>query len=662
MADFGGVRSVGDGALQPSVKFRPDIEGLRALAVLLVLLYHADVPGFSGGYVGVDVFFVVSGFLITGLLMAEADRTATVNLGRFYARRIRRLLPASATVTVAVVFAAWATYPPLSLAEFRNEALSAAGYVANMFYATAGRDYFADVGASPFQHYWSLALEEQFYLVWPLLIIAAVGTARRARRDIQIDLTAVFILVVALSFAASVVVTAYDRAVAFFLLPTRAWEFGVGALLALLSRRGVTVPRGDWLLVGGVAAIGLSAVSFDSTTAFPGVVALLPVAGTAAVILASQERHPVLCWSVSQWIGRRSYSLYLWHWPILVFIPTESLAARLILLGLSAGLAAVTFRMVESPLRHHRVLTGRRSFAFGAAITTASAAAVLVATVQPTFEYGPPAELATADALPALLASQSLQTPANLRPSLDEVRSALPQIYRDGCHRSFVETSVGGCEYGDLSSNVTVVLFGDSHAAQWFPAMIDIANREGWRLVSLTKSSCPPVDVPRDVNRDHDHECRSWIDNAVNRINAEEPHLVVAGTHSYGGRFGLPLDVWMDGLARTLSRMTRAERIVLMGAVPELPEDVPSCLSGNLGDTSNCRANAADVLNSRMPKFERAVLAQVGGLYIDTVPMVCPREVCPVIAGDVLMYRDRHHLTPDYVRLLAQGIRRTIVR
>jgi peptidoglycan/LPS O-acetylase OafA/YrhL len=317
---------------QDRAPFRPDIEGLRAVAVVAVVLYHAGIPGIAGGYIGVDVFFVISSFLITGLLWREVQATKTVALGRFYAARARRLLPAAATVGVVTALVAAAVLPPLQARRVFIDGIASMLYVGNYRFAAQNTDYMiSDLPPSPFQHYWSLGVEEQFYLVWPALIIGTAWLARRiARGDTprNAPYLAVVTLVGAASLAAAVIWTHTSPPWAFFSLPTRAWELAAGALVALTIDQWKRLPLlpatvAGW---GGLALILLTCTQLGPHTPYPGTSALLPVLGTALVIGAGSVTGGmgvgrVLCPPVMRAIGRVSYSWYLWHWPVLLLLP-----------------------------------------------------------------------------------------------------------------------------------------------------------------------------------------------------------------------------------------------------------------------------------------------------------------------------------------------------
>ncbi len=372
---------------RPADQFRPDIEGLRGVAVLLVVLFHAGVAPLSGGFIGVDVFFVISGFLITGLLVEERARSGRIDLAAFYARRIRRLLPAAALVVAATLPAAWVLLDPLSRGDVLLDGAAAAGSVANVRFAVVASDYFApDVAPSPFLHFWSLAVEEQFYLVWPALVIGAFALVRR-----RLAVAAVVGAILAGSLALELVVTEAAPGLAFYLLPTRAWQLAAGALLAILVGRVAAGAAGRWTrpvasLTGwaGLVAVAGSAAAFDASTPYPGTAALAPTLGAAALILAgSRAAGPVGLLSVSplRFLGRISYALYLWHWPLLVLgaaaVGSAADGAELTgvqaaaLVGLAVALATLSTLLVEEPIRRGITRRPRRTIVAGLAGITA---------------------------------------------------------------------------------------------------------------------------------------------------------------------------------------------------------------------------------------------------------------------------------------------------
>ncbi|CAM5441884.1 hypothetical protein SALBM217S_07203 [Streptomyces griseoloalbus] len=369
---------------------RLDIQGLRAVAVTLVVVAHAGVSSLAGGFVGVDVFFVISGFLITSLMLREWKREGRISLGRFYARRAMRLLPASTLVVMATLAGSWLFLGPLRFAEYAKDAIASAWYVVNFRLADTGTDYFnTDVPPSPFQHFWSLAVEEQFYLIWPVLLIVALKIFRR-RALLAIPLLAL----AAASFAVNLHLTETSPSWAYFGSQGRIWELAVGALLALVAHRLNDIPRpvAAALSWAGLAAIAYAAVAFDDHTVFPGHNAVVPVLGAAAVLAggAAGGRYGaglVLSLRPAVWVGGVSYAWYLWHWPLIVIVPAAAGFGEhegpLRLIAALGGLvlAWLTLKFVEDPMRFHRAFKAHaaRGLSLGLGLSAVAAVAALVA-------------------------------------------------------------------------------------------------------------------------------------------------------------------------------------------------------------------------------------------------------------------------------------------
>ncbi|MEU4652974.1 acyltransferase family protein [Streptomyces sp. NPDC023723] len=662
--------------------FRPDIEGLRALAIGLVLLYHAGADRLAGGYAGVDVFFVISGFLITGLLVRELGRTGRVSLTGFYARRMRRLLPSALTVLAAVVLAAWLLVPPADLRGVFLDVVAAALYAVNWRQAAEAVDYSAlGTAASPVQHFWSLAVEEQFYVVWPLLLIAVAWWCRRRGRDVRPRLALVLAVTAAVSFWYAVTLTRQAAGAAYFSTGTRYWELAAGGLLAL-------VPGGWWRRVprwaagaaglAGVAGIGGAALRFGEDTAFPGPWALLPVLGAAAVIAAGAvavdtPAGRLLSLAPVRYVGRVSYSWYLWHWPFLAFtavwLGEPPLSVALLAVALSWIPAALTHRYVENRFRHapeRAVRPHRSGLVLGAACT---AGAVLCGAVSWTAVPGTRlAEAADAPGAAVLSAGDTdLQRSADALRPLPETAEDDVDAAHDDCLVDQLDSALAsGCVYGDTSSDTTVVLFGDSHAVQWTPALTAIAERRGWRLEVLTKSACSPAEVTMwatQLKRAYT-ECDTWRESALRRIAAEEPALVVTGARattpvsSDGQRLGetAGAELTEEGYAKTLRRLTGAgARVLAFADNPHPGQDVPSCVSGAMDSLADCATAKSDALG--FEQVGEVAAREVGGAsVIDATSMLCRGGECPAVIGSVVVYRNDDHLTATYVRTMTQWL------
>jgi len=692
--------------------FRPDIEGLRAVAVLAVVLFHADLPGLGGGYVGVDVFFVISGFLITGLLWREANTTGTVGLRRFYGARARRLLPASAAVGVITMIGSVFLLPLLEVKSVIVDGITSALYVGNYWFIMRGVDYFASQRPpSPFQHYWSLGVEEQFYLVWPALIIGTAWLIRRVRRRTRAEATSsqrpflvVLALVAAVSFALSLAATPFAPALAFFSLPTRAWQLAVGGLVALtvLQWRRLSPRAGAVTGWVGLALILLSCTWLSGATPYPGIAALLPTLGTALVIGAgcatpTRGCGAVLAASPMRAIGRISYSWYLWHWPVLLLAPgllghPLGLGARVVAALVSGGLAVLTLRFIENPLRFAAAVrrSPGRSLALGGAATAVAVSmgvALLVVVPAPVGRGTPAAALnvttaavpagsdsaaydvavqhASAQVQAALVASAGLKAvPSNLDPPFADVEAEQNAYMGSGCLLTPLQGRQPECATGDTASPTTVALVGDSHAAIWNPAFQQLATQRRWRLETLTKAACPLMDLRVDnpfrrVVEVFEH-CEQWRAQIMARLRAEHPRLVVVSAwRGYGADeqltgFNAYDPAWIDGLTRLVQQLRGiGAKVLVLGPVPNPHTTVPICLSAHLDDATACVPRRSAAVNQPGIAGESAATAAGGGQYADLTDLFCTTDRCPVIVGNTLVYVDASHLTFEYSRRLA---------
>ncbi len=702
--------------MDPGGAHRADIEGLRALAVLLVLVYHAEFGWASGGFIGVDVFFVLSGFLITSLLLREFVATGTVSLANFWARRARRLLPASGIVLIATLVAGRVLLDGLSQEELARDALAACAFVVNIRFANVGTDYLtSQLPPSPLLHFWSLAVEEQFYMIWPGLLIVLVRVMRLGRRALGGALALMWIV----SLVLCVRWTSTTQPNAFFLLPARAWELLTGAGLAFIGGTLPGMSRRARGVLGwaGVAVIVLTAAMLDGSSRFPGWLALLPVLATAAVVNAGDGNPDgpfvVLRAKPLQWLGARSYAIYLWHFPLLILADREwgplPAATRVMLLVVVVGLSAISYHVIENPVRRSAVLAASptRSLVMGAWVAVVGVgAAALMLNNPPTLDAGveavaptlateapttvpivapdssvaitdpavgstgapttttstrPPTADASHDNPPELAAMiagnlptletavQTSKVPSNLSPSLGNARNDLPAVYDNGCIVDVGDSQPKNCVYGDPNGSITVVLFGDSHAAQWMPAMHKVAAQNGWRLIVHTKKACPTAEIPTDKDPNRT-DCVPWRASVIDQIGQIRPALVVMSAYRYkqvGAAAGRDPDaVWQEGLDLTVSKVRPlTDHLLLLGDSATPLDDVPSCLAGNVSSVASCMNSREGAVRPGRLGVERDVAAKYDAEFIPTSDWMCTASSCPVIVGNVLMYRDNSHIT-----------------
>jgi len=607
----------------------PQIQALRALAAGLVLIYHAK--WIDGGYIGVDIFYVISGFLITGILLRELDSKSTISLVAFYARRTKRLLPASFAVIVATAIAAVVLLPASMRQSLGKDVIAASTYISNFLFALWENDYQnLNSTPSPFIHYWSLAVEEQFYIFWPLfiLILFRIGKHRAVFYGVLTTLVA--------SFLFSLYLTERAPIWAFYILPTRAWELAAGALLVFLPELKKFRPV---VALFSLVAICVATVIFDKTTPFPGIAALAPVVATV-LLLATRSKWPPLIDVIArskatQWLGAISYPLYLWHWPVLV-IPAIYLGKDLTfvqtvsLLALTVLLAGLTHRYVETPMRN-AAFTHRKILELAAIATTLSVALGLTTYSQ----Y-----------------SNNITIANGTKYSLDEIRSK-PINNNDGCHIHIRQTVSPKCEYGDLTSDKTIVLYGDSHAAQWLPALDLIGKKRGIKIVSLTKSACPSAEVIKELSSQYDvKDCQAFRDSSVARINKITPLAVIlTGMQPFTAPYS---DVsarswWLAGESKVFNRIKSATKFPIYLTDTPLPQiDIPDCLVAGRGAACDtARPIAAEVAPGLIP--------------INPTPWLCT-DTCPAIVDGIVAYRDKSHLTVEMSEHLSVQLENALLR
>ncbi|GAB3700734.1 acyltransferase family protein [Nocardiopsis oceani] len=677
-------------AARPHSRFRPEVQGLRAVAVLLVLVYHLDPGLLPGGYVGVDVFFVISGFLITSLLLREVREHGRVSLAGFYVRRVRRLLPAATVVLLVTGAVSLVLLPATRLGDTAWQLLASAAYVENLYLADQALDYLeAETPPSPVQHFWSLSVEEQFYVLWPLLFVLWALVLRRwfrsggervgagangpaCGRAGTVVLTLLLASVFIASLVYSVVLTSGGDPAAYFLPTTRAWELAAGGLLAvLLPGRGLPEPLRLPLGWAGLAAIAAAAVSYDSGTPFPGYAALLPVLGAVAVIAAEDSRGMsaarLLSTGPARFTGDLSYPLYLWHWPLMVF-------AVVLVDGDSPGplgVAAVAFLSflvawatkvwVEDPVARRGLVRRGRSAA-AAALAGVLAVAAVAATAWVRVERFPSPEFDPAVHVGPEAIDRTDGTDAAMYPSPLDAEGDVPRTYDDGCQAGFLEEDPSDpCLYGPEDGETTVAVAGDSHTIHWFPALEELAEERGWRLAMYAKSACAFASVLPSREGGPYEECRTWNRAVLDELEELEPDLLFTSTSVGGSLYGVERgpewrDTMADGMVELWGEVADAGTPVLVVRdTPRNEPDVLECLAHHIGDPSACDQSAAEAFHREDPQ-ELAVPEVEGAEIIDLTDRFCADGVCPAVIGNVVVYRDSHHVTETYARLLADDL------
>lgn len=614
------------GALQATTgSFRQDLEGLRGVCVAAVVLFHAFPATVPGGFVGVDVFFVLSGFLITRLMLDEAETHGHVDLLAFWCRRIRRILPVASLTIVAIALGAW-MIPAVDAREIGRSLLAASLFALNLQRAADRMEYLAAADESdPVLHFWSLGVEEQFYAVWPLLVAALIGMRGRA------SVAALAVLTVFLLFASLAVclyLSVNDPVMAFFGTHARIWQLLTGAGIAILNpkRQASSGAAGN---ATGLAALAVLLASFLALNknGYPGAWALIPTLAAALVICVGVDRKLIssalLSGSALRYLGRISFSLYLWHWPVLIFgalIFGRSAPALLAMIAVSIALSAATYHFFENPIRRNRWLAAspKRTLALGAALVSLTVACALFVR-----NFGP-------DLVP--LGDGTFI-------SAEAIKQDRPGIYADRCLLRIKDTRYGECAFGSRSASRTVVLFGDSHAANWFTPINAAAEHEGWRLLVRVKAACRPSDVPQRLTNGNPYPaCKEWRDAVMAEIESLKPELVIVGSISGN----LPI----EGETRVVSRLAAAAgQVVLMRDTPFLPEAPATCLR-RTGDPRKCEWPIS--LDKSLFPVTPADSLQPNVRILDLNERICEGGLCRAVAGRAVTYFDRHHLTNSF--------------
>ena len=685
-ADPGRRRRPAAGGKRGNSRIRKDIEGLRAVATFLVLPYHAGLMLFPGGFVGVDVFFVISGFVITGQLLAEVERTGKVSLLRFYARRAKRLLPAASVVLAATAVMVWAWVPKIRWEVSGGDILASALYFVNWRLADRSVDYLAeDVTPSPVQHYWSLSVEEQYYFIWPILLFGAVLFAARFGVRRNAVLLGGLALVAVPSFAWAIHQAVVEPERAYFVTTTRMWEFTVGALVAILATRLDRMPRwlGVTLAWGGLAMILLSARIYTADLTWPGAYAALPIVGAGLFIaggLAAGPRGPVAILGnrFMLFIGYLTYSLYLWHWPLLIVAREHfggiSVPVGLAIVTLTIIPAWLTFHLVENPIRNSPALGDARvALSLGANFTLVGVVAGLALTLA--VSTSAPAVPATVRGA-AVLSSEPTSDPdgrpvatvsGSIAPDPLQAPEDVPSLYANGCQVEANSAEPVSCTYGAQDADTTVAVVGDSKAAQWVPAFEALAEKHDWRIVTYTKSACPFIDGTVTLDGATYDTCRDWGQEVMDRLTgSEQPdYVVTAQMRSTALEGDDPAETSQEAMERAItsawSRLEEAGvRVISLADTPQTGMDVYACVAEHPDDLTTCTYSKARGLDQSGVEVQSAAAEQAGVPFVDLNDYICPTEECAPVIGNVLIYRQGSHITRTYIETLAPQLERAL--
>lgn len=668
------TRVAGSGArpAQPAGKVRrDDIQGLRAIGALLVATFHIWVGRVSGG---VDVFFVVSGFLLVGSLDRELRSAGRIDVPDFVARLAKRLLPSSLFVVLIVMLSAPFWMPEVRWKDTTSHAIASTLYVENWYLARSSIDYLArDEVASPFQHYWAMSAQVQS-LVAMALLMAAFGVAlRRSAIDRQVASRAFLAAVTMVSLAYSIYATAANQPVAYFNTFARIWEFSMGGLVATILPRlhlseGVKLV-GGWI---GLFLIVSCGVLLKVSTIFPGYAALWPTGGAALVLLCGAGAHRAnvgrfLSLRPLTWLGDISYALYLWHWPLLIayltitYQTSAPFAAGFGIIGVSILLAWATTRFVERPFGRFRQAHVWRSIAVasvaaGVLVGGAAAARVYLRVAAPADRLARPDPLHYPGAAVFDRGYVATLGDVGIKPGPLWVKQDISPLYARGCHESFTGDRVRSCTFGDPSAPHVLAVVGGSHSAHWVSALQIVLKGTSWRMMTFTKSGCilRAFDAASAANSP---ACARWNAKLTKRLIELRPDMIFTlATH---GSDRVDERLRPDFMAAWRPLVEHGIAVAAIRDNPWFEFDVPECVQVNGPASDRCRQPRRAALSTANPLAARPPFAHVH--YLDLTDHICTRDVCPTVAGNVLMYSDKHHLTNTYMRTLAPYLARQLL-
>lgn len=645
--------------------YRREVDGLRAVAVTSVVLFHAGIPGFSGGYVGVDVFFVISGFLITSIISREIAQNR-FTLARFYERRARRILPALAGMLVLTWIAGLYFLGPKALASLGASTIATALFGSNILFWIETGNYFADSSELfPLLHTWSLAVEEQFYIVIPLIMMAI---ARFAGVRLFVP---VFLAIVIVSFVFALVALPYRPNAVFFLPMSRAWELGLGSLLALMAAPELTRRSLASEIIGvlGLLGIAVPVVLYTGETPFPGLAAA-PVCVGTALLIAVREHSAVTRVLGSRgfvWIGLLSYSWYLWHWPVLVYARVQYNTVHLpIMVGvacalLSLALAYASYRFVEQPFRHggKDVASQQRALAAGGA-----ALGVMICVGM------------------ALAISGGF--PKRFSPTVQQIYAADDDnFFSSDCWPARKQPSIV-CPVSEPTMQTArgdVILWGDSHAAALAPGVSRVMSDAGYTVSFTGLSACPPLPgIARNSTRFT--ECITYNSKALPAIVAAEADIVllharwtfnIVGEAENGEQLSLAKigngderlteegnkTLTEQGLRAAIAAVqSGGSRAIILGPLPDWGVDIPRAAIAATRFGHDAHAGLDRSYTDRQMAETRAVLmtvaAETGAEYLDIYEPLCTDEHCAAIIDGKPLFRDMHHITGSGATYLAE--------
>ncbi len=655
-------------SLTPTKKrFRTEIEGLRAVAALLVAIYHIWLGNVSGG---VDVFFVVSGFLITTSLLGRVQREGKIDIIDFILGLTKRLFPAAFFVLLVVTVASMLWLPQVQWAQTPQEIFASAFYYQNWQLAFNSVDYLAQNNeASPVQHFWAMSIQGQFYLLWPTVVFGLALIMRKLfNMKLKTTLTTVLITVFTASLTYSIFLTSTNQAFAYFHTFTRVWEFALGGIVAVLGSQ-IVLRKSISFIIGwiGLLAIVLCGIILQVSTVFPGYAALWPTLAAIFIILAGNNGgsfgvHRFLSLKPLTKLGNLSYALYLWHWPILVFYfiisdkETVPLLDGLIIIIASIILSYVTTNLIEKPIRSMKKESPK--WKRGSVVIACMVPVVLTASLWANQISKAEAELANLvenEEYPGALEvfANNVQEDVPVLPTPLQAQNDLPKVYEDECHQSLADSEVIACEYGETDKpEYTVALVGGSHSAQWLPALEEFAQEEKIKIINYTKSACRFT--AEEVNAGTSESCYEWNKELIQTLVSTKPDLVFT-TADVGRKAEVP-----QGFVQQWETLNEADiPVFALRDNAWFEFDVPSCVEEKGEDSLECALEREKALPSESP-FSKLETVPANVSYVDLSDYLCDEDYCKPVKGNVLVYRDKHHITATYARTMAPILKKEI--
>jgi len=636
-------------------KKNTEIQGLRFVAIATVLIYHIWPSFLPGGFIGVDIFFVISGFLITGILVKDLEQYGRINYRKFYDRRIRRLMPAAGAVIMWVIIF-HGIFPPLYQTQIFKESIASTFFYQNWQLAYSAVDYLdADNVPGPLQHFWSLSVEEQYYLLWPLLLVAITSFFVRKKKSIKKKTIRNFLILMTIgSLMYSIYESYANPAFAYFNFFTRMWELGIGSILA------VTVlwknfSQRIYHVIGliGVLMIVAGILLIDRSDAFPGYIALLPVIGCVMIIIYSQIQKTskiidvILNNRFAQYVGDISYSLYLWHWPLVILLMQgefeNSIVMGVVVVMLAIVIAHFSKVYIEDVFRSTK---GWKSLAI--IIACAAFMPFIIAKNMTSITH--------------FMEGHGLMQKsgdAEFEYKISLAKENKSQIYVDGCYAAAGSTEIVPCVYGNTEAQKKIIVVGDSHAMHWLPTITEFGERYKYRVIPLNKTACAIGYIESVQKSDARRaDCIEWNKKLIEEINATDADLILMSQSTGHKAFDVEKDessnILASGIQEFVRDITIDAKVVLIKDTPRFPEDIPTCLSKNKGQYETCHAQRKDVIDlDSLPDPLVIAAKNLDVPLLDMTDEICDEELCYVFDHENIFWRDYHHMTESFAKQLS---------